>query len=170
MSPSQSRSYPVYPHPPVVGCCSNACVSVNIFAAWRLVLLSGGEGGDPLAGVLDATFYEPLPILLATMEVGLASICASVPIFWPVLRQHFGLVFSTKEFEHFHGPHLALAGSETELTLQPNHSRNHSDVFVVDQLDQLKIDASKRASLRTSVMAQMDSGTGTPAGKAWPNL
>lgn len=32
------------------------------------------------------------------LEVNVASICASVPIFWPVLRPLFGAIFVTREF------------------------------------------------------------------------
>ncbi len=45
----------------------------------------------------DPTWYAPITILLAALEVDMASICASVPIFWPVIEQQFGKIFITQE-------------------------------------------------------------------------
>ncbi|KAK3314111.1 hypothetical protein B0H66DRAFT_483566 [Apodospora peruviana] len=46
----------------------------------------------------DPTWYGPKSILLMVLELNVASICASVPIFWPVLRPYLGGIFVTREF------------------------------------------------------------------------
>ncbi|KXH53988.1 hypothetical protein CSAL01_09871 [Colletotrichum salicis] len=48
---------------------------------------------------LDPMWYGPLSIVLSAVEVDLAMIASSVPIFWPVLRQRFPGIFVTKEVE-----------------------------------------------------------------------
>ncbi|KAH8885484.1 hypothetical protein GQ53DRAFT_695932, partial [Thozetella sp. PMI_491] len=70
---------------------------VNVFAAWRLGILIRSEG--EVLEILDATWYAPVTMLLSIAEVTLASICASIPIFWPVLSSSFGAIFVTKEVE-----------------------------------------------------------------------
>lgn len=45
----------------------------------------------------DPTWYGPLSILLAALEVNAASICASVPIFWPVFATTWSGIFVTQE-------------------------------------------------------------------------
>ncbi|OHW98770.1 integral membrane protein [Colletotrichum incanum] len=46
---------------------------------------------------LDFPWYGPVSIVLACVEVDLAMVASSVPIFWPVLRQKFPGIFVTKE-------------------------------------------------------------------------
>ncbi|GKT61702.1 integral membrane protein [Colletotrichum tofieldiae] len=48
---------------------------------------------------LDFPWYGPVSIVLACVEVDLAMVASSVPIFWPVLRQKFPGIFVTKEVE-----------------------------------------------------------------------
>lgn len=71
---------------------------VNVFAAWRLVLLASSSG-RVVETLFDSTFYAPDTMLLASLEVNLASICASLPIFWPVLRQQVCRIMVTKEVD-----------------------------------------------------------------------
>ena len=149
--------------------------SVNAVAAWRLALLlfasSAASSGTASPAVYDGSFYTPGPVLLAAIEVGLASVCASVPIFWPVLSHHLGNVFSSSKFDSFHGPRLALNDdSAEELRLHPSHrdsiiKANTKDVdahdSVMDHLDDLPTrltglhdgshpdDLKSRASLRS---------------------
>ncbi|TID06080.1 hypothetical protein CH35J_000277 [Colletotrichum higginsianum] len=48
---------------------------------------------------LDFPWYAPISIVLSAVEVDVAMIASSVPIFWPVLRQRFPGIFVTKEVE-----------------------------------------------------------------------
>ena len=81
-------------------------------------------------------------MLLAALEVGLASVCASVPIFWPVLSQRLNNIFSPSKFDDFHGPRLALNDDDSAeaLTLHPMHkvkgaAETHDSVM--DHLDEM---------------------------------
>jgi hypothetical protein len=78
----------------------------------------------------DPTWYGPKSILLMVLEVNVASICASVPIFWPVLRPFLGAIFVTREFSVKHEvreitdagslPSRGRMDSETELNTYYN--------------------------------------------------
>lgn len=47
----------------------------------------------------DPTWYGPRAIMLMVLEVNVASICASVPIFWPIVGQYLmNAIFVTHEF------------------------------------------------------------------------
>lgn len=46
----------------------------------------------------DPTWYGPTPIVLAALEVDVATICASLPVFWPVLQNiDMSQILVTKE-------------------------------------------------------------------------
>jgi len=70
----------------------------------RVVTLSGWRVYETIyykAGFYptrDPTWYGPKSILLMVLEVNVASICVSVPIFWPVLSPYLGAIFVTHEF------------------------------------------------------------------------
>ena len=61
--------------------------------------------------MLDPTWYGVKSIVLAAIEVDLASICASVPVFWPMLTQSLNKIFVTQEVHVVH-QHRRLSGEE----------------------------------------------------------
>jgi hypothetical protein len=72
------------------------------------------------------------------LEVNVASICASVPIFWPILRPYLGAIFVTREFSIKHEvrdmettslPSQGRMGSETELNTYYN------DPYITELVD-----------------------------------
>ncbi|KAK0615354.1 hypothetical protein B0T17DRAFT_541680 [Bombardia bombarda] len=73
---------------------------VIVLSAWRLASIV--ENKSTTYPTFDSTFYGPVGVLLGVMEVDLASICASVPVFWPLIRAHMGEIFVTKEIEITH--------------------------------------------------------------------
>lgn len=92
--------------------------------------------------MLDPTWYGPKSITLAALEVDLASICASIPTFWPILSQRLlrvggagaGSIFVTQEV-HITHQHRRLSSDDdennkdstaTRYELQPAHSRADS--------------------------------------------
>ncbi|KIW08534.1 uncharacterized protein PV09_01423 [Verruconis gallopava] len=64
------------------------------FALWRLIdiIITGGGVG------IDPTWNMPGPGLLSTVEVFLAALCATIPFFWPVLREGFNKIFVHYDF------------------------------------------------------------------------
>jgi hypothetical protein len=87
----------------------------------------------------DPTWYGPKSLLLMILEVNVASICASVPIFWPVLSPYLGAIFVTHEFSVKHEireitdsrslPSRGQMGSETELNTY------YSDPYITKMVD-----------------------------------
>jgi len=74
----------------------NSPTSVVTLSVWRVAeTIYYKTGYYPTR---DPTWYGPKSILLIVLEVNIASICASVPIFWPVLAPYLGSIFVTREF------------------------------------------------------------------------
>ncbi|KAI5860941.1 hypothetical protein GGS23DRAFT_578065, partial [Durotheca rogersii] len=62
---------------------------------WRLATIVENKASTSPA--FDPTWYTPISIVLGVLEVTIASICASVPIFWPSLRARLDEIFITRE-------------------------------------------------------------------------
>ncbi len=69
--------------------------SVNFLSIWRLVTIV--EHRAATFPDIDPTWYAPISLVLAALEINVASVCASVPVFWPMLEKHFGKIFITHE-------------------------------------------------------------------------
>lgn len=118
---------------------------VNVFAAWRLVLLISSNG-DVIETLFDSTFYAPETVLLSSLEVNLASICASVPIFWPVLRRQVFRILVTKEVEITRGDRdsdskdgkLVDDDDDDESGTESGGDGHYNDAFIRDQVDPLR--------------------------------
>ena len=123
-----------------------------MFAAWRLGLLIEGSGN--LLAAIDATFYAPQTILLAAAEVSVASVAASIPIFWPVIQDRLGWIFVTKEVEISRDDRLSRdrfsrLPSESELQ---NLNSHYKDVYILEQVDPLRPNTA--AGVETTVRSE----------------
>jgi hypothetical protein len=85
---------------------------INVTAIWRLVVIVRTQAAT--RPVVDPTYLSVLPILLAYLEVTIAILCASIPIFWPVLQQSFGKIFVTQVVEIKHEPRSIYANDDSE--------------------------------------------------------
>ncbi|KAK0614708.1 hypothetical protein B0T14DRAFT_570612 [Immersiella caudata] len=72
----------------------------------------------------DPTWYGPRSLLLIILEVNVASICVSVPIFWPVISPYLGAIFITHEF--------SVNYEERASSSRSGHGRSGSDAWVND--------------------------------------
>lgn len=61
---------------------------VNMLSIWRLQSIV--ETRATTLPTFDPTWYGATPVVLSTMEVGLATACASLPVFWPTLKKQLG--------------------------------------------------------------------------------
>ncbi|KAK1624643.1 hypothetical protein BDP81DRAFT_464413 [Colletotrichum phormii] len=68
---------------------------VLMLAAWRLVALVRSRAGT--YPNFDPTWAAPGPMALSILEIDMAAICASLPVFWPVLQNSMGMIFVTHE-------------------------------------------------------------------------
>lgn len=48
---------------------------------------------------LDPSWYGCVPAVLSALEVHLATICASLPVFWPVIKENLGRILVTREVD-----------------------------------------------------------------------
>lgn len=69
--------------------------SITMISIWRLATIIAHRAAT--WPTFDPTWYGPISIELATLEVNFASICASMPVFWPVLTAHIDKIFVTQE-------------------------------------------------------------------------
>lgn len=126
-----------------------------MLAIWRLATIIEHQAG--YWPVHDPTWYGPITIILAVLEVDCAAICASIPIFWPVLAAQWGSVFITQEIkitredryfeeEERLSTHTSRGdGSEVELKrTESAHSvgsrggTHYNDMFVMQSVDPLR--------------------------------
>ncbi|KAI1139489.1 hypothetical protein F5Y05DRAFT_379099 [Hypoxylon sp. FL0543] len=108
-------------------------VGVLLLSIWCLQSIVENKAGT--YPVLDPTWYGPKSIILAALEVDLASICASIPTFWPHLTHGLlGSIFVTQEV-HITHQHRRLSGdsayssgsvAQGRFELQPSHARADS--------------------------------------------
>ncbi|KAK1764360.1 hypothetical protein QBC33DRAFT_572436 [Phialemonium atrogriseum] len=80
----------------------------------------------------DPTWYGPLSILLMVLEINVASICASVPIFWPVLRPYLGAIFVTREFSVTTERREASVSSHQRLGSEADLNAHYKDDYIMD--------------------------------------
>ncbi|KAI1372497.1 hypothetical protein F4677DRAFT_264072 [Hypoxylon crocopeplum] len=148
---------------------------VLVFATWRLITIL--EHQVATWPTRDPTWYGSISIVLAVLEVDAASICASVPIFWPVLRDlEWGKIFVTQEVNITRETRY-MEDDEDRLTRNTTHSRtgseadlggNHShkgsrnketyyqDSYVLSQVDPLRTSVD-----RVHVSARGDTAKGS---------
>jgi hypothetical protein len=65
-----------------------------VFAAWRLASIIQTNAGRST----DLSWGLPGPTLLSICEIDIAVFVASVPFFWPILREQFTQIFVKYEF------------------------------------------------------------------------
>lgn len=103
---------------------------------------------DP--AVLDFTWWYPGVMIFASLEVDFAIICASIPIFWPIIVDSLPQIFVTQEVRVTHHQRLPDSGNmEYELEMMKNHGgdsqenltkieehakTDYNDQFVVDHV------------------------------------
>lgn len=86
-----SNLFPFLPPPPAgrnAETEADPFASVNMLSIWRLQSIV--ETRATTLPTFDPTWYGATPIVLSMLEVGLANICASLPVFWPVLKKQLG--------------------------------------------------------------------------------
>ncbi|KAI1502065.1 hypothetical protein F5X99DRAFT_418155 [Biscogniauxia marginata] len=98
---------------------------VIVLATWRLVTII--EHQVATWPTRDPTWYGPISLILAILEIDAAAVCASVPIFWPVLTVKWGNIFVTQEINITHEARY-IDDDEDALTQGPSHSRSGSDI------------------------------------------
>jgi hypothetical protein len=111
--------------------------SAVIVSIWRLSTLVAHQATT--YPTFDPTWYSPTSGILATIEVDIATVCASVPVFWPVLRDSVSeRIFVTKEVQIIHEE---ADGTGDEVELRPRAgtgSRNNTGLTFLEDADHEK--------------------------------
>lgn len=102
---------------------------------------------------LDFTWWYPLTMILASLEIDFAIICASIPIFWPLIANILPQIFVTQEVRVTHHQRLPdnnnpdyeldraysvkSSGGDSQENLREarEHKKtDYSDPFIVDHV------------------------------------
>ncbi|KAF3015851.1 hypothetical protein E8E14_006838 [Neopestalotiopsis sp. 37M] len=113
----------------LAGGCLVVCISI-----WRLATLIDHQAAT--SPTFDPSWYSPISVVLSIAEVNVANICASVPVFWPVLSNSIEEIFVTKEIRVI----SETRGDEFELRSRSNstgtfefHSSAQSSIHHADR-------------------------------------
>ncbi|KAG9190525.1 hypothetical protein G6011_08613 [Alternaria panax] len=119
-------------------------------SVWRLHGIIESKGAT--YPYVDFTWWSPILIILSCLEIDLAIICASMPIFWPIIEKSLSAIFVsyevqvveervddyglTYELEHMKGDEKACSiksnGTSTqELTNEDEESHPRRQAFTV---------------------------------------
>jgi hypothetical protein len=93
---------------------------VNFLSIWRVATIVQHKAAT--SPTFDPTWYGPISILLATLEVDMATICASTPIFWPVLTARLDKIFVTQEIKIEREHRFSAIEDEYELQRTPSEA------------------------------------------------
>ncbi|KAF1966066.1 hypothetical protein BU23DRAFT_603768 [Bimuria novae-zelandiae CBS 107.79] len=121
---------------------------MSILRLWTAV--RNDRGG---ASTMDFTWWYPLTMIMAALEIDFAIICASIPIFWPVIVASLPQIFVTQEVRVTHherlpdGAHMEYelgrtysvksngGDSQENLTKIEGHAKtDYTDQLVVDHV------------------------------------
>lgn len=94
-------------------------------SSWRLATIVQHQAG--WSPTLDFTFYAPISILLGCLEVDIALLAASMPIFWPIIIKALQPILVVHEVRITW--HRRWGASEEELESASVHSEtelNHN--------------------------------------------
>ncbi|CAO2658584.1 Nn.00g063070.m01.CDS01 [Neocucurbitaria sp. VM-36] len=70
---------------------------VVAISIWRLYGITVTRAGTH--PYLDFTWWSPTMIILSCLEIDLAIVCASMPIFWPIIEKSLAAIFVSYELE-----------------------------------------------------------------------
>ncbi|KAK8119132.1 uncharacterized protein PG998_003758 [Apiospora kogelbergensis] len=129
---------------------------VIALAAWRLQTIIEHQAAT--WPTRDPTWYGPISIVLSALEVLSASICASIPIFWPMVSEGWGKIFVTQEVKVTRETRYFDDDDEDALTNNA-HSRSGSNVSQVSKGGNSKDKSSHYRD--TYILRQVDPLHGT---------
>ena len=108
---------------------------MSFLSIWRLQTIVQYQAG--YSPTYDPTWYGPISLLLGVLEVNVSSLCASVPIFWPVISPYLGTIFVTREIDiqiqhafHDHDHEAMIADDSKSLskaTTESHYGHNRGE-------------------------------------------
>lgn len=107
---------------------------------WRLAAIIKHKAAT--SPTFDPTWYGPSIVILGMMEVNAASVCACVPVFWPVLSARLDNIFVTQEIQITREARFGERLDDEERQLHTPTSRRRSGSL----LSQFQLSKQKTAS------------------------
>jgi hypothetical protein len=89
-------------------------ISVVLTAVWRLYSIVANKAAT--YPYVDFTWWPPISIILSCLEIDLAIMCASMPVFWPIVETRLAHIFVTHEVRISEHRRLDENGYELEHT------------------------------------------------------
>jgi hypothetical protein len=117
----------------------------------------------------DPTWFTPIYVILSSIEIDLAIICASMPIFWPIIEQSFAAIFVSYAIEiveqrvEDHGLTYELKHTKTRGSVKSSSASTEEltqgislDMKVQYSLgiDPLDVEAQSEMGLQTQINSQ----------------
>ncbi|KAF2873684.1 hypothetical protein BDV95DRAFT_540958 [Massariosphaeria phaeospora] len=96
----------------------SAAVLMSILRLWVIMKNSLGYMES-----FDFTWWYPLVIIISSLEIDFAIVCASMPIFWPVMVTSLAQIFVTKEVHVVHHRRLDEYEMDPPHSLKSNNSQ-----------------------------------------------
>ncbi|KAI9146870.1 hypothetical protein HJFPF1_13438 [Paramyrothecium foliicola] len=140
---------------------------VIAISIWRLASIIEHKAGT--YPTFDPTWYGPISIILSSLEVDLASICASIPVFWPVLSnklekitithevkiertRRFSIIVENSDQDDVEMTARSRSTSQGSLTNNLSNentrsSRHYKDDFIMSQVSPLGSDGRVEANV-----------------------
>ncbi|KAL1612343.1 hypothetical protein SLS60_000569 [Paraconiothyrium brasiliense] len=120
--------------------------AVVVFTSvWRLYSIVDNRAAT--SPYIDFTWWTPISIILSALEIDLAIMCASMPIFWPVIEESFAAIFVTREVQITEQRRYSFADRGLAYELE------HSDTM--HRQASVKTQSTSRESL---VITRLESG------------
>lgn len=91
----------------------------------------------------DPTWYGTTPIVLSCMEVDLAAVCASLPVFWPVIQKSIGSVIIVTHEVKITREQRAGDGNTQSGNDNLELRRQHSEEVLLEDGDVLPIQTNR---------------------------
>ncbi|KAG6367812.1 hypothetical protein INS49_002007 [Diaporthe citri] len=142
---------------------------VNMLSIWRLQSIV--ETRAATYPTFDPTFYGTTPIVLSAIEVDLAAVCASLPVFWPVIEKSIGsVIIVTHEVKITREQRPGGDGSTQAGNDNVELRRQHSEEVLLEDGDALPIQTNRFSFgsgdyYRNSFTSKQQKGTVAPLGR-----
>lgn len=120
---------------------------------WRLAVCI--EHKAATYPTFDPTWYGVGVVVLGMMEVNAASVCACVPVFWPVLTARIDQIFVTQEVKITRERRFSGDGDD-EIELHDGENSMHSRAGSVTSQSQMHLTKKTAHYMDDYVMEQVD--------------
>ena len=152
---------------------------MNVLSIIRLVILVKTKAGT--YPTWDPSWYNCTPAILSALEVNMASLCAALPVYWPVIQESFGIILVTYEVDITHETRESRGWDLTNDSddgpwMETMTSKYADDRYIRSQVDPLYGDKTSKTTvvshyqrpLRTARSLDLGSALSSNSAGTWP--